>query len=56
MSSDKLNELAKQIEDLRSLLHFLSKNKELIDPELLAVSQMLDVVLNEYNRILKSKS
>lgn len=48
-------EVRKKIKELRQMLQELTKNKELTDSEVIAASQMLDVVLNEYYRILKRK-
>jgi hypothetical protein len=51
----ELDRLIKQIEELRQELHQLAHAKTFTDPEIIAASQMLDVVLNEYDRILQRK-
>ncbi|SFL32197.1 Spo0E like sporulation regulatory protein [Paenibacillus sp. 1_12] len=48
-----IKQLTLIIELLRVELHHLAENKDLADPELVAASKMLDVVLNEYDRVLK---
>ncbi|MHB8125852.1 MAG: Spo0E family sporulation regulatory protein-aspartic acid phosphatase [Desulfitobacteriaceae bacterium] len=50
-----LKEIIKKIEELRLTLHKITGEKTLTDPEVVAISQMLDVVLNEYNKLLKHK-
>ena len=54
MNNNKLEELHHQIEKLRKKLNDLSKHKPLTDPEVIETSQMLDELLNEYER-LKNK-
>lgn len=49
----ELQEILKVIEELRSQLHQISTDKLLTDPEVLSASQMLDSVLNEYQRLTK---
>jgi stage 0 sporulation regulatory protein len=52
----ELNEILRQIEELRRCMVRIKKgNSGLTDPEVVAASQMLDAVLNEYYRVLKSK-
>lgn len=51
----ELDRLIKQIEELRHELHQLAEGKTFTDLEIIAASQMLDVVLNEYDRILQRK-
>lgn len=47
--------LLKRIEDLRTKLYLISKGKDLVDPEVVQMSQELDDLLNLYNRdVLKS--
>lgn len=48
-------QLLKRIEDLRSKLYLISQGKDLVDPEVVQMSQELDTLLNIYNRdLLKS--
>lgn len=50
----KLDEISKQVEELRKSLHDLIDQKgSLTDPEVVAVSQILDAVLNKYSEIIK---
>jgi len=51
----ELKEILNRIEELRQKLHELGMAKGLADPEVLAASQMLDAVLNEYYRLMKKK-
>mgnify|MGYP001579859051 CR=1 FL=1 len=49
----RLEEIIRKIEKLRTLLHQLMNEKEsLTDPELVALSQKLDDLLNEYNELI----
>jgi len=45
------NHLLKEIEDLRHELYILSKDKELVDPVVVRLSQELDLLLNLYGRL-----
>lgn len=45
-----MDSLFSQIEELRYQLYYLSKGKELADPEVVQVSQDLDRLLNEFYR------
>ncbi|ERI94509.1 Spo0E like sporulation regulatory protein [Clostridiales bacterium oral taxon 876 str. F0540] len=48
-----IEELALKIEELRSLMQELMKEKDnLIHPEVITASQNLDDLLNEYNELL----
>jgi stage 0 sporulation regulatory protein len=48
------NEMVREIEELRELLHQLMNKKILLtDPELVALSQKLDKLLNQYNELIK---
>ncbi|WMJ82040.1 aspartyl-phosphate phosphatase Spo0E family protein [Clostridium sp. MB40-C1] len=52
MSKEEL--LLKKIEEVRSLMNQLvSEKSELIDPELVKLSQRLDILLNEYNSFIR---
>lgn len=52
----EIEQLLKMIEELRNYIHTLIDNKNnILDPEILAASKMLDVLLNEYARQLKGK-
>lgn len=52
----KLEEILKTIDELREHLHHLAETRDLSDPEVIAASQMLDVILNEYQRQMKNKA
>lgn len=54
--ASEYDKLIQQIEKLRRDLNELAKNKDLFDPEVVAASQILDAVLNEYDRLLKKKN
>ena len=54
--ASEYDKLIEQIEKLRAEMIELTRNKELVDPEVIAASEMLDVVLNEYDRIIRRKS
>lgn len=52
----ELENIMKQIEKLREKMNNLLKKKgSLLDPEVIAASQILDSVLNEYYKILRKK-
>jgi hypothetical protein len=55
----EIENILKQIGELREKLHKLAEGKRFTDPdpdpEVLVISQMLDVMLNEYKRFLKDK-
>ncbi|MGG3450493.1 aspartyl-phosphate phosphatase Spo0E family protein [Domibacillus aminovorans] len=55
MSDHKLKDTNTQIEKLRTHLNELTKEKSLSDPEVVETSQMLDALLNEYDRLKNSK-
>lgn len=49
----EIKEIKEQIEKLRINLHKLIDEKnDLLDPDVVAASQMLDAVLNKYNEII----
>lgn len=50
-----LEELMRQIEELRNYMYGLIRQKKLNDPEILEVSQQLDRLLIKYYRLLKDK-
>jgi Spo0E like sporulation regulatory protein. len=50
-----LVEIQEMIEKLREKLHQISEGKSLTDPEVVRASQMLDVLLTEYDRMLTEK-
>ncbi len=50
-----IDELLKQIEELRRMLEEMVAEKGTTDPEVVVASQMLDAVLNEYYRLLRKK-
>ncbi|WP_026883362.1 aspartyl-phosphate phosphatase Spo0E family protein [Clostridium akagii] len=48
----RMDEIVLKIEEIRQLMHGLMDNKALLtDPELVALSQKLDGLLNEYNKL-----
>ncbi|BAU28239.1 Spo0E like sporulation regulatory protein [Aneurinibacillus soli] len=52
---NEIEELLKQIEELRRTLNSLATEKSLSDPEVLTASQMLDALLNEYEKLIRRK-
>lgn len=53
---NKIEELIQKIDETRKRMNDLIQEKEnLVDPEVITVSQKLDSVLNDYNNLLKSK-
>lgn len=52
----QLKNLLRDIERLKKELNELGKVKKLTDPEVVQLSQKLDVLLNEYERLKKSNS
>ncbi|MCD9024291.1 aspartyl-phosphate phosphatase Spo0E family protein [Cohnella silvisoli] len=52
----ELEELLRQIEQMRSELYELINGKRFTDQEVIVASQMLDSILNEYQRLLARKS
>lgn len=52
----KIQEITQKIEELRTLMHSLiNESEKLTDEELVAVSQKLDKLLNEYNKVIIKK-
>ncbi len=51
----EMEEILKQIEELRASMIKLNDEKSLTDPEVVTASQMLDAVLNEYYKMLRHK-
>ncbi len=52
----QLKDIMEEVEKLRKHLQkLLEEKEEIIDPEILSVSKMIDVLLNEYYRLLKKK-
>ncbi|SMD06728.1 aspartyl-phosphate phosphatase Spo0E family protein [Sporomusa malonica] len=51
----ELVEIQEMIEKLRDKLHEISQGKTLTDTEVVRASQMLDVLLTEYQRMLNEK-
>jgi hypothetical protein len=51
----ELVDLLKRIEELRKILNDLGSKKALNDPEIVGASQMLDGLLNEYQKLLEKK-
>lgn len=53
---DKVEELILKIDEMKSQMNNLIEQKEdLVDLEVVEVSQKLDSILNDYNSILESK-
>ena len=50
-----LEEVLKSIEELRNKLNKIAEGRKLTDPEVVSASQMLDVLLNEYQKLMKDK-
>jgi hypothetical protein len=50
--SGKLEELIKQIEELRSIMIKLKEGRSYTDPEVITASQELDVVLDKYQEMM----
>ncbi|MGI6119099.1 MAG: aspartyl-phosphate phosphatase Spo0E family protein [Desulfosporosinus sp.] len=50
-----IEELLKQIEELRANMVKIKEGRTLTDSEVVTASQMLDAVLNEYYKLLKQK-
>jgi len=53
MMSRQLRTLLGKIEKLRKRMIRLAKGRSLSDPRLVSVSQELDQLLNQYNRMVK---
>ncbi|RPF43005.1 Spo0E like sporulation regulatory protein [Thermodesulfitimonas autotrophica] len=53
---DEIGDLIKTIEELRERLEKLFESRGAVDQEVMAASQILDAVVNEYYRILKHKA
>jgi uncharacterized protein YfkK (UPF0435 family) len=51
----ELQEILKTIEEIRAKLNRIAEGKSLTDPEVVSVSQLLDGLLNEYQRMIKDK-
>lgn len=52
----EIEQLLKMIREIREHLHNLIENKKnILDPEILAVSRLLDVLLNEYEKLIREK-
>lgn len=51
----ELIELQEMIEKLRTKLHTITHGKSLTDPEVIQLSQMLDVLLVKYQRMIRDK-
>lgn len=55
MSKEEI--LLKKIEEVRTLMNqLISEKAELIDPDVVLLSQKLDKLLNEYNKFLKESN
>ena len=51
---DRLKEVLDEVEVLRAKLHILiMQKKDIKDLEIIAVSKMLDSMLNEYSKLMK---
>jgi len=49
----KLEDLRKQIEDLRSNMLKIKEGKTFTHPQVIAASQALDIVINEHHKMMK---
>ena len=56
MTNKKLEDMDNQIETVRKQLNKLAKEKALSDPKVVETSQLLDLLLNEYERLKNKKS
>lgn len=52
----ELDEILEAIEELRAKLNKVAEGKALTDPEVLLASQMLDALLNEYQKLMKDRT
>lgn len=53
----ELKELIEKIQQLRGYMHNLIITKgDLIDPEIITVSKMIDTLLNEYEKVVQEKN
>lgn len=50
-----LEEVLKSIEELRSKLNKIAEGRKLTDSQVVSASQMLDALLNEYQKLMKDK-
>lgn len=55
MSNYNTKKLCKQIETARKQMTELSREKSFCDYEMIKISQKLDTLLNEYERLKKAK-
>jgi len=55
MSNYYMKELCKRIETTRKQMTELSREKSFCDIEVIEISQKLDALLNEYERLKKTK-
>ena len=51
-----LEDVLKSIEELRNKLNKLKTGVKLTDPEVVSSSQMLDALLNEYQKLMNKKT
>lgn len=54
--NNQLEVLSNDIQRLKKKLNELVETKELTDPEVIEISQKLDILLDEYDRLKDSKS
>lgn len=51
-----IRQLLTMIQELRDYMHdLIDKRKDVLDPEVLAASKMLDALLNEYEKLIREK-
>lgn len=50
-----LEEILKKIEELRAELRTVVEGKKFTDPKVVSTSQMLDALLNEYQKLMRDK-
>lgn len=54
---DKIKKLLKKIDETRNYMNDLIEQKsDLLDPEVIVASQMLDSILDEYYKILQKEN
>ena len=51
----EMEDILKETEELREKLHKLAEGKSFTDIEVVSTSQMLDVLLNEYQKLMRDR-
>ena len=52
VQEQQIEELLKQVEELHLSMIQIKENKSLIDQEIITESQILDIILNNYQKVL----